>query len=272
MPTSPHLAPEILDFYTHAFDESARLTSNAEGALELVRTREILRRHLPPAPATVLDVGGGPGVHAGWLDTEGYRVRVVDPVPRHVEQATARGLDAQVGDARQLTAADDSYDVVLLLGPLYHLPEREDRDRALAEARRVVRPGGLVAAAAIGRAAVLYKHVATTLLGNEQIREEVAGTLSTGRYESGRRGFITAYLHTAEELAGELSAAGLTGVRVHGVEGPAWACLKAVEVHTGTVLTDSPMFTAALEAARLADAHPELLAASSHLLATAVAP
>lgn len=272
MGTAPQIATEIHDFYTETFDEATRLTATADGALELVRTQEILRRHLPPAPATVLDVGGGPGIHAQWLSADGFTVHVVDPVARHVEQAAALGVGAEVGDARQLTAETGSYDVVLLLGPLYHLLEREDRDRVLAEARRVVRPGGLVAAAAIGRYASLYEHVATTLLGVERVRDAVADILRTGRHEPGRKGFTAAYFHTADGLGEEMEAAGLADVAVHGIEGPAWACLKAGERLAGEQLTGSPMFAAALESARLAEPYPALLASSSHMLATARSP
>lgn len=54
------------------------------GTLELVRTQELLQRYLPPLPATVLDVGGGPGVYAGWLARLGYHVHLIDPISLHV--------------------------------------------------------------------------------------------------------------------------------------------------------------------------------------------
>ncbi|GGZ25196.1 hypothetical protein GCM10010387_18360 [Streptomyces inusitatus] len=126
-----------------------------------------------------------------------------------------------------------------------------------------------MAAAAIGRYASLYEHVATTLLGGEAVGEAVADILRTGRHEPGRKGFTAAYFHTAEGLTEELTAAGFGGIALHGVEGPAWACLKAAERHSGESLIDSPMFTAALASARLADPYPALLASSSHLLAVA---
>src|SRR6185436_3267742 len=108
--------------------ERDRLDAGA-GALELARTQALLERYLPPAPATIADVGGGPGRYAIWLTERGYRVHLVDPVPLHVEQAreAARVLPggalagAEVGDARALNLADSSADAVLLLGPLYHL-------------------------------------------------------------------------------------------------------------------------------------------------------
>ncbi|WUX81429.1 class I SAM-dependent methyltransferase [Streptomyces sp. NBC_01426] len=127
--------------------------SSATGRLEFERTQELLRRYLPPAPARVLDVGGGPGTHAGWLTEEGNEVLLLDPVPKHVEQARERAprCVAQLGDARDLDVEAGTFDAVLLLGPLYHLAERGDRLAALREASRVVVPGGVVAAAGISR-------------------------------------------------------------------------------------------------------------------------
>ncbi|MGW8359240.1 class I SAM-dependent methyltransferase [Streptomyces wedmorensis] len=149
------LLPDLADFYGGG-DEAGRLTSGRTiGTIELVRTQELLRPHLPPPPASILDVGGGPGAHARWLTDSGHRVLVVDVVEQHVLQARDQGLDARVGDARRLDQADGSFDVVLMLGPLYHLPDSAGRARAWREAHRVVRPGGLVSAAALNRYAKL---------------------------------------------------------------------------------------------------------------------
>lgn len=270
MTLSPQVSREIVEYYETTFNEATRLTSTADGALELVRTQELLRRHLPPAPASVIDIGGGPGIHAQWLVRDGYRVHVVDPVSRHVEQAARTGATAEPGDARALTAADRSYDVALVMGPLYHLLDGTDRVRALTEARRVVRPGGLVAAAAISRYASLLEQTATTLLELERMGHSVANILRTGRLEATRRAvFTTSYFHTAAGLQAELHTAGLTDVTLYSVEGPTWSLLKATEQHTGESLIGSPMFHAALAAARIAEEHPDLIAAGSHLLAVA---
>jgi SAM-dependent methyltransferase len=94
------------------------------GQLELVRTKEILQRHLPDPPARIVDIGGGTGVHALWLEEAGHSVHVVDVTPRHVEKVQVelgpRGVTAELGDARELPLPDGSFDVALLLGPLYH--------------------------------------------------------------------------------------------------------------------------------------------------------
>jgi ubiquinone/menaquinone biosynthesis C-methylase UbiE len=96
----------------------------------------------------------------------------VDSVPLHVEQAAAaaQGRDpsftVELGDGRSLAQDDSSYDAVVMLGPLYHITEREERVRALAEAKRVVRPGGMVAAAAISRFASLLDGLLSGWLGD----------------------------------------------------------------------------------------------------------
>src|SRR5215471_16852722 len=153
MHDEPGLA-EMREYYERG-GEAGRL-DEPRGELEFERTKEIILRHLPPPAATVADIGGGPGRYALWLAGLGYHVLHRDMIPLHVEQlAEASGADPRirsaVADARRLDLADDSADAVLLLGPLYHLGQRRDRLQALAEARRVLRAGGPVFAAAISR-------------------------------------------------------------------------------------------------------------------------
>jgi ubiquinone/menaquinone biosynthesis C-methylase UbiE len=176
--------------------------SGGTSRIEFERTKELLERYLPPPPADVLDVGGGPGAYAAWLTEAGYRVHLVDPVPLHVERARDRGgFTSALGDARRLEQNDDSCDAVLLLGPLYHLTERADRVRALAEARRVVRPGGPVAAAAISRTASLLDGLKHGQLADPAFRAIAERDLVDGQHRNpqGRPGwFTTAFFHRPE--------------------------------------------------------------------------
>jgi SAM-dependent methyltransferase len=262
-------ADAILRHYEEEIREEDRITSGM-GRLELVRTQEILRRHLPPAPADILDIGGATGVHASWLAADGYRVHIVDLTPRHVEKARADlgplGVTAELGDARNLSAPHHSFDAVLLLGPLYHLVDRDERVRALVEARRVVRPGGIVAVAAISRFASLFDGLSRGPLFEPAFRAIVERDLADGchRNTESRPGwFTTAFFHHPDELRDEIGAAGLGLVELVGVEGLApWLDLDerwATDEGRETILF----------AARAIEAEPSLLGVSSHLLAVA---
>jgi 2-polyprenyl-3-methyl-5-hydroxy-6-metoxy-1,4-benzoquinol methylase len=90
----------------------------ARNGVEWLRTCELLARWLPPAPAVVADVGGGPGDQALWLRQDGYQVRHFDLTPLHVQVALRHGLDAQIADARNVPLLAATADAVLLLGPL----------------------------------------------------------------------------------------------------------------------------------------------------------
>ncbi len=250
--------------------EQARL-GESYGPLEFARTQEIILRHLPPPPAVVADIGGGPGRYALWLARLGYQVVHRDLVPLHVDQLReAAGDDprvqAAVGDARQLDLGSGSADAVLLLGPLYHLDRREDRLQALAEARRVVRPGGPVFAAAISRWAgridgMLRLRQYETIPGSEA---GLAGMERTGRLPPLQPGSFCGYTHRPGQLRAELSASGWRVIDLVGVEGPAYL-LEDLPVR----LADGEARRVVLETARALERVPELLGISPHLLATA---
>jgi len=224
----PTVSPDILSHYTTKWDESKRLHSTVKGRLERERLRYFLAKYLPTAPARVVDVGGGPGVHASWLRSKGYQVDLVDPVPRHVEEATEAGIPAVLGDARCLPWEDRTFDVALLAGPMYHLPDEDDRALALREAVRVIRPDGLVAIIAINRAANLIgSAIANTLLRRREIVEEI---LDDG-HSAGNERLANAHYHRITQLRRELNDAGLRPVTVHGLTGPGGWLTVAIDAH-----------------------------------------
>jgi ubiquinone/menaquinone biosynthesis C-methylase UbiE len=267
-------APEVREHYEAEIVEAERLTRGA-GKLELLRTQEIIRRHLPPGSLRILDVGGGAGVHAEWLAEDGHAVHVIDPMPNHVEAVRRLGqtpgrITAEVGDARSLDAESSSADAVLLLGPLYHLTDRADRVQALSEARRVVRPGGPVFVAAISRFASLLDGLSRGFLVDPQFRSIVEQDLRDGQHRNPTRTphwFTTAYFHHPAELPDEAADAGLTCVEVVGVEGVAGWFGNLFEQWDDPASREAILF-----AARASESDHALIGASAHLLMVAQHP
>ncbi|MEU2614656.1 methyltransferase domain-containing protein [Micromonospora sp. NPDC007271] len=266
MPQHRPAEPDIRRYYTEVFAEADRLHRTPQGRLEARRTRDLLARALPAPPAVVLDVGGGTGAYAGWLAGAGHRVHLVDLVPAHAAAARTAypEVTATVGDARELPLPDGSADATLLLGPLYHLPDRADRVTALREAVRVTRPGGPVVAAVISRNAALIDLTAQGRV-DERSRPLLLGAYATGVNDP-ETGFTTAYFHRPEQLVEEFAAAGLPAPRLYGVEGPLWPLLNALD--SGP---DDRLFHDAVACAAAFEQDPAVLGASAHLLAVAPA-
>ena len=112
-------------------------------------TTEALDAIVAEQPLRVLEVGPGTGAFAARIAAAlpGVRLTAIDQSARFVELSRARGVDAREGDAQDLPFGDESFDVVAALWMLYHVP---DVDRAIAEIRRVLRPGGLFVAVTNG--------------------------------------------------------------------------------------------------------------------------
>jgi SAM-dependent methyltransferase len=256
--------PDVVAHYSLGV-ETDRLAGGSS-RIEFARTKELLQRFLPEPPARIVDVGGGPGWYASWLAGRGHDVHLIDPVPLHVEQAAQRASEGprfsvDLGDARELRDTDGSADVVLLLGPLYHLPEREDRLMALREARRVARLDGLVVIATISRFAGLLDGMRSGQLGNPDLRSMGERDLASGRHTNttGRpEYFTTAYFHHPNEIAGEVLEAGLVLEGTLGVEGPGWLIWERWD--------DESYRESILIAARQLEQEPTAMGVSGHLL------
>lgn len=264
--------PAIAEYYGQAPEET-RL-EQGPFRLEEARTRELIDRFAAPPPGTALDVGGAAGAYALWLAGQGYTVHLVDAAPRLVAEARRRSAGSprplascEVGDARALAAADSSADLVLLLGPLYHLTERSDRVQALREAARVLRPGGRVLAAAISRWASALDGLARDLMADPRFRTIVERDLREGQHRNPTARmdyFTTAYFHRPEELAEEMRSAGLEPDGVFGIEGPGWIVPDVAER-----MADPARRETLLTVARLLETEPSVMGCSAHLLGVA---
>jgi len=149
--------PEAEPFYDqYARSEWERLERHKT---EFAVTMLALQEHLPLPPASVLDIGGGPGRYSIALSQLGYQVTLVDLSRNSLTLAAEKAAEAQVEidqiihanvlDLGMITSS--TFQAAIIMGPLYHLLIHKERVLAIKEALRVVEPGGIVGAALITR-------------------------------------------------------------------------------------------------------------------------
>ena len=255
------LSEEILAYYQNK-PEQERF-SGGLGVLEFARTQEVIEPLLPDVPATIYDIGGGTGPYARWLTEKGYVVHLLDAAPHHVEMASEiPGLASAVhGDARVLPFADESADAALLLGPLYHLIEKEDRLCVLREVKRILRPGGRIFAAGISRAAYALTGTQRGWLFEEDFLPHVQEQIFSGIHQTPSahpERFTTSYFHRPDELTEEVREADFEVEGLVGLEGPGWTVPDFREA-----VMEPDKREKLLELARLLENFPDL---SPHIL------
>ena len=240
------------------------------GLIEFARTKELLLETLPPPPAVIYDIGGAYGEYAFWLAGLGYEVHLFDLVEAHIcmarEQEKALGCPlaaAEIADARHVPRPDASADAILLLGPLYHLPEREDRKRCLAECRRLLKPGGLLVTAHIVPWAPMVDNVIhydeNPRLNDPATFARLAETVQTGNHTGKVIGEM--YFQRPAEALKEVTSAEFADVRLHGVIGPCWAIRNLDEAWA-----DAHQRETILRVVRLLDGEESLLGFSTHYI------
>jgi ubiquinone/menaquinone biosynthesis C-methylase UbiE len=224
-PGSP--PPPGEDVVRHYYNENAehewlRLENDR---VEFAITVRALNEYLPAPPRRVLDIGGGPGRYSIELARRGHIVTLADFSPAELAIARSRADEADVQlrmvecDARDLSRfADKSLDVVLMMGPLYHLLDADERKQAIAEAKRVLVPGGRFFAAYITRTAVLrfWAKYDPTRVSDDPSRYREH--LHTGEVRD-NFGFTDVYLAHPTEITPVMEAAGFTTLDLIGCEG-----------------------------------------------------
>lgn len=142
---------EYLTNFYKAYDEDGRLASQS-GSVEFLTTMRYIEKYIKPG-SRVLEIGAGTGRYSHALARQGYAVDAVELIERNLlilrkNTQPEEQMTAVLGNALDLSAfPENQYDITLLLGPLYHLYNTEDKLRALREAIRVTKPGGVLFAA-----------------------------------------------------------------------------------------------------------------------------
>ena len=152
----------ISNFYD-SIDEDSRLVGNRRGELEFFTTMQYIHRY-SKKDSKVLEVGAGTGKYSIALAKEGMNVTAVELVESNLEVLRKNGngiktLTSCQGDATNLSAFDDeSFDVTLVLGPMYHLYELQDVNKAIDEAVRVTKKNGVIMFAFLSVYAIMYSN------------------------------------------------------------------------------------------------------------------
>ena len=140
----------LIDFY-NSYDEDSRLESK-HGAVEFLTTMHYIEKYLKPGDR-ILEIGAGTGRYSHALARQGYTVNAVELVEHNIEifrknTLADENISVIQGNALDLSAfPDNQFDITLLLGPLYHLYNNEDKQQAIREAIRVTKQGGIIFAA-----------------------------------------------------------------------------------------------------------------------------
>jgi S-adenosylmethionine-dependent methyltransferase len=232
---------------------------------EFAVTLRALAEYLPPAPATVLDIGGGPGRYAIELAQRGYAVTLadlsvglLDVGRRRAEEAGVKLAAIEHCNALELGRfADGAFDAVLLLGPLYHLQKEEDRRQAVREAARVLPPGGAIFAAFMNRYAwhLALARIAPQLLLT--FKDRMDETLATGRLHPGD--WTAAYFAHPSEIRPLMEGAGFETLAVMVADG----LIKALDDRKDL---DDATREAVIDLCYRLSKDPAVLGAGGHLL------
>jgi S-adenosylmethionine-dependent methyltransferase len=210
--------------------------------MEFAVTMRLMQEYLPAAPATVLDIGGGPGRYSIALAQKGYQVTLLDLSSELLAIARKQSAEAGAqlagiihGNALDLAPlADESFDAVLLMGPLYHLPRLEDRQQAVREARRVLKPGGVMIASFISRHAPVLDSAAYEPDWLVKHPGRMAQMLADG-INIPESGFTEAHFAHPTEIKPFLEAEGFTSLDLVAQEGITGLIDERINELTGEV-------------------------------------
>ena len=260
---------EIENYYQNEYDENNRMARNP---IEFIRCKEIISRFLKNDEMEIADIGGATGVFSYWLQEQGHNVHLLDYTEHHIEQAKENGKNKGLtlasyvcGDARQTPYADGQFDIVLEMGPLYHLQDNDDRIKCLEEANRLLKNNGLVICEAISRYANIFEGFQNNLIDDEKFAKILDENLLTGKHNpKDTHYFTTAFFHTPDLMKNELEQAGFSNITLVAVEG------FASIIDTDTFLNDERREHLLLKYIRDTESIRDIFGVSAHFMAIGV--
>ena len=238
---------KVKNYYRH-FDEKNRLRNDNSGKLEFLMTMRILKKELPPVQVTenpegagaagadsvdgvsILDLGGGAGFYSFPLAKKGYKVTLADLSETLLVQANKQKEEDNVQNlisCDQVNATDlscykdESFDVVLLFGPLYHLTEKTEREKCVSEVSRVLKKDGKVFASFIPHLSGSIALVQRFCWSPEQVDiNTLEDCFATGKFKNlSDKGFQEGYYSASGEIENLFSANGFEKILLRSIRG-----------------------------------------------------
>ena len=228
---SKQLISRNIELFYNKASEETRLNKGM-GVFEFERIKSLVEKYVPSSTSSkVIDVGGGTGKYSEWLAKKGHEVYLIEPVLKHIQIAKDRASKLKnkyfvyLGEARNLDFPDNFADIIILHGPLYHLQKKEDREKAIREAKRVVKRGGIILGFSINYTASTLVGLIQGLIHKSTFFNMCKEELTTGIHNPPNDFpwlLAEAYYHKPNELKDEFVKQGLAYINTYAVEGMAW--------------------------------------------------
>jgi ubiquinone/menaquinone biosynthesis C-methylase UbiE len=257
---------EVAQYY-EKYDENGRIDKHP---IEFIRSKEIISRYLPSTPIKIVDLCGASGHYAYWLATMGHEVHLMDLSEKHIKETIANKekynvelMSIRQGDARETAFKNETFDMILLMGALYHLQNRDDRIKCIKESYRILKKGGVAVFAYISRHATILDGFAKDLINDPLYVEIMENDYFTGIHENmgNTEYFTNAYLHSTKEIYDELLYVNYNNIIVYGVEG------FSTLLNQKDYLNDEKKLNCLLKYLELFEQDSEMLGISLHKLA-----
>ena len=254
---------DVIKFYENNYNEDER---EGRETLEFTRLKSIIARHLTShKPMEIADIGGATGAYSFWLAEMGHQVHLLDLVPSHIDIAKQKSRDNGLtlasyscADARALPYENESMDMVLLMGALYHFHAKESRMKCLTEAFRVLKMGGILLCTVMNRYNYLISSLKYCHLFERMGLEPIKKALSTGIIDNtAYTSLPLLYGYLPGEIILDMTEAGYNDINLVAVEGIANPLGKTAEIEKD--------FEQLLECLELTESVPELIGVSRNI-------
>lgn len=262
------ISREIEMFYNKASEET-RLEKGM-GVFEFTRIKSLIEKYINKERSTIIDIGGGTGKYAEWLAKKGHCVSLIEPIEKHIRIAQDRAQTLKnkftiyQAEACHLPLKNNTADLIILHGPLYHLQKAEDRKKAISEAKRVLKKGGVILAFAINYTASTLVALLQGLLHKNSFFEMCKEELTSGIHNAPEDFpwlLPEAYYHRPSELKLEFIQQELFYINTYAVESFVW-----LDKNYFASMTSSKKRKKLEELIQITENDSELLAFSPHMM------